>query len=177
MSAAGTCLMFRFSFRQFLLLVAGLGLIIGSVFYDPLMARWEKYRYPGAVHWQGMRVVPGHTQSIELVGGALLVIKDALHPRATLTFFLRNDDRESPAKLIRSLCTRDDCRRASFEENREERAAANYRINGEAMQILLARLPGGRIWLEYKGPPDALLQFSNLIDSVTRQLMLRGSRG
>jgi hypothetical protein len=162
--------MFHFSARQILLLTVGFGLIAGSVFFDPLLARWEQFLYPNAVHWQGVRVVPGKTQQIRTTGDELLVLKDDRFPLARLTLFVQREDGVTPQKLVRALCFRDGCSKTAVSSGAGDTAVAHYRNNGESMQIVLMRMPGDSIWLEFRGPPEALRGFDTLIQSVSGQL-------
>ena len=165
----------RFSALQILLLAFGFGLIFAAIFFSQILRGWEHYRYPNAVYWQGMRLVPGRNQQIIASGPDMLVVKIVNGPMARLTLFLRPDDGLTPLKLVKALCARDACSKVSLADG--ERAAANYRIGGESMQILLIRPAGANVWIEFNGPPEALRQFGNLIDSVTAQLTSRNSPG
>ncbi|HKB84397.1 MAG TPA: hypothetical protein VKD04_14490, partial [Burkholderiales bacterium] len=89
--------------------------------------------------------------------------------------FLRPDDGLTPQKMVRALCARDACSKSEQPADESDRAAANYRIGGESMQILLIRPAGANVWIEFNGPPDALHHFGDLIDSVSVQLARRGS--
>ena len=163
----------RFSALQILLLAFGFGLIFAAIFFSQILRGWEHYRYPNAVYWQGMRLVPGRNQQIIASGPDMLVVKIVNGPMARLTLFLRPDDGLTPLKLVKALCARDACSKVSLADG--ERAAANYRIGGESMQILLIRPAGANVWIEFNGPPEALHHFGDLIDSVTVQLMSRNS--
>ena len=165
----------RFSALQILLLAFGFGLIFAAIFFSQILRGWEHYRYPNAVYWQGMRLVPGRNQQIIASGPDMLVVKIVNGPMARLTLFLRPDDGLTPLKLVKALCARDACSKVSLADG--ERAAANYRIGGESMQILLIRPAGANSWIEFNGPPEALRHFGDLIDSVTAQLTRRNSPG
>lgn len=168
----------RFSALQLFLLALGLGLIFAGVFFNQIARGWENYRYPNAVYWQGMRLVPDRNQKITPAGTDMLVVKIVKGPAARLTLFLRPDDGLTPQKMVRALCARDACSKVSLmPADNGDRAAANYRIGGEAMQILMIRPAGANVWIEFNGPPDALAHFENLIDSVTAQLALRNASG
>ena len=167
----------RFSALQLFLLAFGFGLIFTGIFFNHILRGWEHYRYPNAVYWQGMRLVPGRNQQIIASGPDMLVVKIVNGPMARRTFFLRPDDGLTPQKMVKALCARDACSKATLTEGNGERAAANYRIGGESMQILLIRPAGANIWIEFNGPPEALRHFGNLIDSVTAQLTSRNSPG
>ena len=167
----------RFSALQILLLAFGFGLVFAAIFFNQILRGWEHYRYPNAVYWQGMRLVPGRNQQITPAGPDILVVKIVNGPMARLTFFLRPDDGLTPQKMVKALCARDACSKATLAEGDGDRAAANYRIGGESMQILLIRPAGANIWIQFNGPPEALGAFVDLIDSVTVQLTSRNSPG
>ena len=160
----------RFSALQLVLLAFGFGLMSSGIFLNQILRGWENYRYPNAVYWQGMRLVPDRNQKISPAGKTMLVVKIVKGPAARLTLFLRPDDGLTPQKMIKALCARDACSRVTSPAGDGERAAANYRIGGESMQIVLIRPVGAKVWIEFNGPPDALHQFGSLIDSVTAQL-------
>jgi hypothetical protein len=166
--------MFRLSLRQVILLVVGFGLILGAIFFDPLLAHWENYRYPNAVIWQGLRVVPGKTHFFDSVRPEMLVVKDLTRPQATLTLYLHKEDGETPESLIRELCLRDGCEKIDLKPKTVDRAAANYRSEGETMQVRLIRLNNSRVWVEYKGQPEAYAAFDNLVESVAREVVGSG---
>ena len=165
----------RFSALQIFLLAFGFGLIFAGLFFNQILRGWEHYRYPNAVYWQGMRLVPGRNQQIIATGTDMLVVKIVKGPTARLTLFLRPDDGLTPQKMVKALCARDACSNATLPAGESDRAAANYRIGGESMQILLIRPAGANVWIEFNGPPEALHHFGDLIDSVTVQLMSRNS--
>jgi len=167
----------RFSALQLLLLALGFGLIFSGIFLNQIARGWENYRYPNAVYWQGMRLVPGKNQKITAAGADMLVVKIVKGPMARLTLYLRPDDGLTPQKMVKALCARDACSKTMIDEGDGERAAANYRIGGEAMQILLIRPAGANVWIEFNGPPEALRHFGDLIDSVTAQLASRNAPG
>jgi hypothetical protein len=160
--------MFRFSLTQLFFLAVGFSLITTSVVFDEIAVRWDQFLYPNAVKWRGMRIVPGEHQQISTPDENMLVVKDNQAPMARLTLFLRPDDGVTPQALVKDLCSRDSCNRAASPAH--DRAVANYRIDGEPMQIMLIRPGGGEVWIEFKGPPVALQGFVELIDSVTTQL-------
>jgi len=167
----------RFSALQIFLLAFGFGLFFAAIFLNQILRGWEHYRYPNAVYWQGMRLVPGGNQQIIVTGTDMLVIKIVKGPTARLTLFLRPDDGLTPQKMVKALCARDPCSKATLTEGDGQRAAANYRIGGESMQILLIRPADANVWIEFNGPPEALRQFGAIIDSVTAQLTRRNSPG
>lgn len=167
----------RFSALQLFLLALGFGFIFAGIFLNQLLGGWEHYRYPNAVYWQGMRLVPGANQKITGAGTDMLVVKIVKGPMARLTLYLRPDDGLTPQKMVKALCARDSCSKTMLDEGGGERAAANYRIGGESMQILLIRPAGANVWIEFNGPPEALRHFGDLIDSVTAQLASRNSPG
>jgi len=167
----------RFSALQLFLLAFGFGLIFAGIFFNHILRGWEHYRYPNAVYWQGMRLVPSRNQQITAAGADMLVVKIVKGPMARLTLFLRPDDGLTPEKMVRALCARDACSRVTSPAGDGDRAAANYRIGGESVQILLIRPAGANVWIEFNGPPDALHHFGDLIDSVTAQLAHPGSPG
>ena len=167
----------RFSLPQLFLLAFGFGLIFAGLFFNHILRGWENYRYPNAVYWQGMRLVPDRNQKISAAGTDMLVVRIVKGPTARLTLFLRADDGLTPQKMVKALCARDACSRVTSPAGDGDRAAANYRIGRESMQILLIRPAGANIWIEFNGPPDALHHFGDLIDSVTAQLARRSSPG
>ena len=157
----------RFTPLQIVLLAFGCSLILAAAFLDSIEQAWEDYRYPNAVHWHSLRIVPAKDQRIVVLGEHLLVVKDA---EARLTLFRRASDKVTPAALIRELCRRDGCTRSAVTGNDPERAAATYRLKGASMQIMLIRLDEGALWIEYKGSAEALARFDALIRSVSTQL-------
>ena len=165
----------RFSAFQLFLLAFGFGLIFVGIFFNHIQRGWENYRYPNAVYWQGIRLVPDRNQKISAAGADMLVVRIVKGPMARLTLFLRPDDGLTPQKMVRALCARDACSRVTPPDGEGDRAAAHYRIGGESMQILLIRPAGANVWIEFNGPPDALHYFGELIDSVTTQLTSRNS--
>ena len=167
----------RFSVLQLFLLAFGFGLIFAGLFFNHILRGWENYRYPNAVYWQGMRLVPDRNQKISAAGTDMLVVRIVKGPTARLTLFLRADDGLTPQKMVKALCARDACSRVTSPAGDGDRAAANYRIGRESMQILLIRPAGANVWIEFNGPPDALHHFGDLIDSVTAQLARRSSPG
>jgi hypothetical protein len=167
----------RFSALQLFLLAFGFGLIFAGLFFNQILRGWDNYRYPNAVYWQGMRLVPSLNQRITTAGADTVVVKIVKGPMARLTLFLRQDDGLTPQKMVRALCARDACSKGAPTEGGGDRAAANYRIGGENMQILVIRPSGANVWIEFNGPPDALRHFGDLIDSVSAQLALRNAPG
>lgn len=160
----------RFTASQIALIVFGCGLILSAVFLDRISRAWEDYLYPDAVHWQQMRIVPSKKQKIVVPGEDVLVVKQT---GALLTLFLRADDKLTPQAMVRDLCRRDGCVRSAMEDDGDDRAVATYKLRGASMQIVLMRLAGGALWVEYKGPPDGMAAFDNVIDSVSLQLAER----
>ena len=167
----------RFSALQLFFLAFGFGLIFAGIFLNPILRGWENYRYPNAVYWQGMRLLPGKNQKITATGTNMLVVRIVNGPMARLTLYLRPDDGLTPQKMVKALCARDSCSKAAPPPGDGDRAAANYRIGGESMQILLIRPAGANVWIEFNGPPEALRHFGELIDSVTAQLARRNMPG
>lgn len=167
----------RFSVLQLFLLAFGFGLIFVAVFFNQILRGWDNYRYPNAVYWQGMRLVPDANQKITAATTDMVVVRIVKGPMARLTLFLRPDDGLTPQKMVKALCARDACSKATQPAGADDRAAANYRIGGESMQILLIRPTGANVWIEFNGPPDALRHFGDLIDSVTFQLAHRNLPG
>jgi len=168
----------RFSALQLFLLAFGFGLILAGLFFNHILRGWQNYRYPNAVYWQGMRLVPARNQKITAAGLDTVVVKIVKGPMARLTLFLRDDDGLTPQKMVRALCARDACSsKGAVPAGNGDRAVANYRIGGENMQILVIRPSGANVWIEFNGPPDALQHFGDLIDSVTTQLALRNAPG
>ena len=167
----------RFSALQLFLLAFGFGLIFTGIFLNHVLRGWEHYRYPNAVYWQGMRLVPNRNQQITAAGTDMLVVKIVKGPKARLTLFLRPDDGLTPLKMVKALCARDACSKVTSPDGDGNRAAANYRIGAESMQIVLIRPAGANVWIEFNGPPDALDQFVDLIGSVTAQLSRRNASG
>ena len=157
----------RFTPLQVVLLAFGCSLVVLAFSLDHLARAWENYRYPNAVRWHALRIVPGKDQHIVVPGENLLVVKDA---DARLTLIRRERDKVRPDALIRELCRRDGCARSAITAQDSERAVATYRMKGAAMQIVLMRLDGGALWIEYKGSPEALTRFDALIRSVSDQL-------
>ena len=160
----------RFSALQLLLLAIGLALLFAGIFLHQIVAGWENYRYPNAVYWHGMRLVPGENQKITATAPDMFVVKIIKGPVARLTLYLRPDDGSTPQKMVKALCARDACSKMSLLGGQGDSAAANYVIGGESMQILLIRPAGSDVWIEFNGPPEALQHFSRFIDSVTMQL-------
>jgi len=159
----------RFTPLQIALLAFGCSLILASVFLQNLAQRWENYRYPNAVHWQKLRIVPSRNQRIVVPDQDILVVKDA---DARLTLFLRPDDNLTPQSMVKELCRRDGCIRSTIAAD-NDRAVATYKMRGASMQIVLMRLEGGALWVEYKGSPEGFANFDTLLESVSAQLAQR----
>jgi hypothetical protein len=157
----------RFTPLQIVLLAFGCSLVVFAFSLDHLARAWENHRYPNAVRWHQLRIVPAKDQHIVVPGENLLVVKDA---DARLTLIRREPDKVRPEALIRELCRRDGCSRSVVTTQGPERAVATYRMKGTSMQIVLMRLDGGALWIEYKGSPEALARFDALIRSVSDQL-------
>jgi hypothetical protein len=162
--------MVRLTVLQSALVALGCGLMLSALFMDRLAAAWEDFRYPNAVHWQQLRIVPDGTQKIVVPGDRVLVVKQ---PGSSLTLFLRPPDRVTPEELVRELCRRDGCSRPTMPEDDANRAVGTYRSRGYAMQIVLIRLGDGALWAEYRGKPDGLVAFDNVLDDVALQLAER----
>ncbi|HWA11708.1 MAG TPA: hypothetical protein VHA15_01305 [Burkholderiales bacterium] len=160
----------RFTPLQVAFLAFGCSLIAAGLGLDHIARAWENYRYPNAVYWHQLRVVPAVNQSIVVPGENLLVVKDA---DARLTLFRREPDKVTPDSLIRELCRRDGCVRSAVTPSDPDTAVATYRLKGASMQIMLMRLDEGALWIEYKGPPEALRHFDALVRSVAGQLAER----
>ena len=167
----------RFSALQLLLLAIGLVVLFCGIFLHQITAAWESYRYPNAVYWHGMRLVPSQNQKITAAASDIFVVKIVNGPAARLTLYSRPDDGSTPLKMVKALCARDACSKMALAKVGEESAAANYVIGGESVQILLIRPTGSDVWIEFNGPPEALHHFANLIDSVTTQLARRNASG
>src|SRR5215475_7612856 len=118
----------RFSVLQLFVLAIGFGLILSGLFFDQILSGWENYRYPNAVYWQGLRLVPDRSQKITKPGTDMVVVKIVKGPAARLTLYTRQEDGLTPQKMVRSLCARDACNRTALTSADGERAAANYRI-------------------------------------------------
>jgi hypothetical protein len=159
----------RFPPLQIALLAFGCSLILASVFLERIAEGWENYLYPNAVHWQNLRIVPTENQKIVVPREDTLVVKDA---GALLTLFRRADDKLTPHSMVKELCRRDGCIRSTIAAD-EDRAVATYKMRGTSMQIVLMRLGGGEVWIEYKGTPEGLAGFDKLIESVSTQLAER----
>ncbi len=159
---------------QYFLLAIGIGLVLSGIFLKHILLGWEHYRYPNAVHWQGVRLVPGEHQTITSRGTDMLVIKNTQGPASRLTLFLRAEDGLTPQSMVSALCARDRCSSVSRPPGEGDRAAAHYRIGGEAMQIQMIRLSDSRIWIEYNGPPDGFSGFDNLVSVLASQIGRRG---
>ncbi len=160
----------RFTPLQVAFLAFGCSLIAAGLGLDHIARAWENYRYPNAVHWHRLRVVPATDQSIVVPGDNLLVVKDG---EARLTLFRREPDKVTPDSLIRELCRRDGCLRSAVNPANPDTAAATYGMKGAPMQIVLMRLDEGALWIEYKGPPESLPRFDALVRSVAGQLAER----
>jgi hypothetical protein len=163
-------LMGRFTPLQLAFLAFGCCLIAAGLALDRIARAWEDYRHPNAVYWHQLRVVPATNQSIVVPGENLLVVKDA---NARLTLFRRDPDQVTPDSLIRELCRRDGCVRSAVTPSGTDTAAATYRLKDASMQIVLMRLDEGALWIEYKGPPEALPRFDALVRSVAGQVAER----
>lgn len=157
----------RFTPVQVVLVVFGCGLILSSIFLDRIAEAWENFRYPNAVYWQQMRIVPAGGQTIDTPSPEMLVVRKA---GALLTLFLRPADGATPQGLVRELCRRDGCVRSTSDRDDGNRAAATYRMRGASLQIVLMRLGEGGLWAEYRGEPDGVSAFDNVIEAVTAQL-------
>lgn len=162
--------MFRFSPLQLLLLTIGFSFIFVSVSLPRITVMWDQHLYPNAVQWQGMRIVPTPAQEITVPAEDVLVVKGNGQSTARLTLFLRADDGSTPRSIIQDLCRRDACTRGADSPKDDAQASATYRIGGERMQIMLMRVDGSNVWIEFKGPPEELELFNGVIYSVTTQL-------
>jgi hypothetical protein len=167
----------RFSALQLFLLAIGVVLLFSGIFLHQIAAGWESYRYPNAVYWHGMRLVPSQNQKFTTVASDMFVVRIVNGPVARLTLYLRPDDGSTPQKMVKALCARDACSKMALARSGGESAAANYVIGGEPMQVLLIRPTGSDVWIEFNGPPEALQQFADLIDAVTTQLARRNTPG
>ena len=163
----------RFPPLQIALLAFGCSLILSAVFLDAIAARWENYRYPNAVHWHNLRIVPAKNQKIVVPGEDILVVKDA---DARLTLFRRADDKLTPQSMVKDLCRRDGCIRSTIAGDGDNLAVATYKMRGASMQIVLMRLGGGTVWVEYKGSPEGFAGFDKILESVSTQLAERQAR-
>lgn len=163
----------RFPPLQLALLAFGCSLIFSAVFLDFIAARWENYLYPNAVHWHSLRIVPANNQKIVVPGDDILVVKDA---DARLTLFRRPDDKLTPQSMVKDLCRRDGCIRSTIAAKNDDLAVATYKMRGASMQIVLMRLGGGAVWIEYKGTPEGYAKFDTIIGSVSTQLAERQAR-
>ena len=163
----------RFPPLQIALLALGCSLILTSVFLNRIAERWENHLYPNAVHWQNLRIVPTGNQKIVVPGEDILVVRDA---DARLTLFRRANDTLTPESMVKELCRRDGCIRSTVPAGDEDRAVATYKMRGASMQIVMMRLGGGAIWIEYNGAPGGLAGFGTLIESVSTQLAERQAR-
>ena len=163
----------RFPPLQIALLAFGCSLILAAVFLDDIAAHWENYRYPNAVHWHSLRIVPAKDQKIVVPDEDILVVKDA---DARLTLFRRADDKLTPQAMVKDLCRRDGCIRSSIAADGDNLAVATYKMRGASMQIVLMRLGAGAVWIEYKGSPGDFARFDKVIESVTNQLAERQAR-
>lgn len=163
----------RFPPLQLALLAFGCSLILSAVFLDHIAARWENHLYPNAVHWHNLRIVPAKNQKIVVPDEGILVVKDA---DARLTLFRRADDKLTPHSMVKDLCRRDGCIRSTIAAKDDDLAVATYKMRGASMQIVLRRLGGGAVWVEYKGTPGGYAKFDAIIESVSTQLADRQVR-
>ena len=167
--------MFRFSFRQCLLLSVGCVLILLSVFLNRVAVLWEDMFSDGPVIWHQLEILPGHNAYVSTLDTTTLVVRSASHSEARLTLFTREDDGSKPSDLVEDLCGRDSCVYLPLEDVRLNGAIADY-SSGTPLRIVLMHPAENGIWLEYKGPPEQLETFNSFINSIVLQMRAQ-SRG
>ncbi len=160
---------FRFSFRQYLLLGIGISLILLSVLLSWIEPLSEAVFQDDSVSWQQLTISPGEKAYVSSLNGSTLVIRSASHSDARLTLFTREDDGASPGDLVQDLCGRDSCRYVPLGDVRLNGAIADY-ASAPPLRFVLMHPANSGIWLEYKGPPTAFSAFDNVIDAIVIQL-------
>jgi hypothetical protein len=165
--------MFRFSPLQLLLLALGASLVFLSLALNQITRLWERAPTVNAFEWKHLTLVPEQGQQFDVLDAETVVVRSSRFPSARLTLFTRPDDGVTPQRMVRNLCRRDSCSYSAFgTDANTPGAAANYR-QGEPLRIVLLQPGGKKVWLEFKGPPDAFEDFSGLVDSVTLQMQPR----
>ena len=168
--------MFRFSPRQFLLLGIGLTLILLSVTLDLIADQWDAAFHDKTVAWHHLAISPGSKTYVSSLDDSMLVLRSSSHSDARLTLFTRDDNGTTPDDLVKDLCGRDNCKYSPLGDTRVDGAIADY-TSGVPLRFVLMHPAGSTIWLEYKGPPDGLTAFDELIEAILIQLHDPGGVG
>ncbi|MGD2139911.1 MAG: hypothetical protein PVH25_05920 [Burkholderiales bacterium] len=169
--------MFHFSFRQYILLGVGLLLILLAVSLNRITELWDATVNDHTVAWHRLAISPGKNTYVSSLDESMLVLRSSSGPDARLTLFTRKDDGSTPEDLVRDLCGRDSCEFSPLEDARLDGAIADY-ASGAPLRFVLMHPAGSAVWLEYKGPPDGLSAFDELIDTIVIQLQATaGSSG
>ena len=168
--------MFRFSPRQYLLLGIGFALILLSFTLDRVTDQWNATFHDKTVAWHHLAISPGANTYVSSLDDSMLVLRSSSHSDARLTLFTREDKGATPHDLVKDLCGRDSCVYTPLDDARLNGAIADYR-SGTPLRFVLMHPARSGIWLEYKGPPDGLSTFDELIDAVVTQLQERAGNG
>ena len=161
--------MLHFSPRQYFLLGIGFLLILLSVTLDRITERWNATFNDKTVAWHQLAIAPGSKTYVTSLDDSMLVLRSSSDSEARLTLFTRNDNDSTPEDLVKDLCGRDNCVYMPLNDARVDGAIAEY-TSGAPLRFVLMHPAGSAIWLEYKGPPDGLSTFDELIDAVVTQL-------
>ena len=161
--------MLHFSPRQYFLLSIGFLLIVLSVTLDRVTEQWNAAFHDKTVAWHQLTISPGSKSYVSSLDDSMLVLRSASHSEARLTLFTRDDNDSTPDDLVKDLCGRDNCVYTPLNDARVNGAIADY-TSGTPLRFVLMHPAGSAVWLEYKGPPDGLSTFDELIDAVVTQL-------
>lgn len=168
--------MFHFSFRQYLLLGIGFTLILLSISLNRIAALWDTVFNDDTVVWHRLAISPGKGAYVSSLDDSMLVLRSSSHSDARLTLFTRDDDVSTPRDLVKDLCGRDSCIYVPFDDDRVNGAIADY-ASGTPLRFVLMHPAGSVVWLEYKGPPNGLSAFDDLIDAILTQLQAQPAGG
>jgi hypothetical protein len=161
--------MFHFSPRQYLLLAVGFTLVLLSITLDRVTAQWNAVFHDKTVAWHQLTIAPGANTYVSSLDDSMLVLRSSSHSDARLTLFTRQNDGTTPDDLVKDLCNRDSCVYTPLDDERLNGAIADY-TSGAPLRFVLMHPGGSGVWLEYKGPPDGLSTFDELIDAIVTQL-------
>ena len=160
--------MFRFSFRQWVLLVFGCTLILLSVSFNRLTDLWEEVSRDDPVIWNQLTIDTGRRARISSLDESNLVVRSRSNTEARMTLFIRENRASGPGDLVKDLCGRDSCVYRPLNDERLDGAIADY-ASGTPFRIILMHVYDSQVWLEYKGPEDEFSTFDTLIDAIVTQ--------
>ncbi len=168
--------MFRFSFRQWVLLVFGIILILMSVSLNRMAAFWDEVSRDDPVIWNRLTIDTGRHTRISSLDESTLVVRSTSNADARLTLFIRENRASDPGELVKDLCGRDSCVYRPLDDGRLDGAIADY-ASGTPFRIILMHLPDSGVWLEYKGPEEEFATFDHFIDAVVMQTRAAATPG